>query len=330
MQLMTNAMLQKVLRVMLIGAMALCAGIAWAQARFPTKPIRMINPFPPGGPVDVVGRPVLEKLRVALGQPVLMDYRPGGGTIIGSELMVRAEPDGHTLLFTAAQHAINPALYAKLPYDTAKDFIPVAIVATGPLLLAVSPSVPANNVRELIALARARPGRLNYGSAGNGSGFHMAGEMFKLMAGVDIVHVPYKGGAPVTADLVAGQIDMAFSSVVAVLPHIRAGRLRGLAVTTPARSLLVPDIPSIDEAGVPGFDADTWYGIFAPAGTPHETVNLLHREIERILNEAQIRELFARVGVEPGMATSEQFAARVARDMAKWAKVAKESGAKVD
>ncbi len=323
-------MVTTLLRALLVASMALCANTAWAQARYPSKPIRMINPFPAGGPVDVVGRPVMDRLRVALGQPVLMDYRPGGGSVIGSEAVARAEPDGYTLLFTASQHAINPAIYPKLPYDTARDFIPVAIIATGPFLLAVNPAVPARNVSELIALARSKPGSLNYGSASPGSGFHMTGEMFKLMAGLNIVHVPYKGGAPLTTDLVAGHVDMAFSSIVAVLPHIRAGRLRGLAVTTPERSALAPEFPSMAEAGVPGFDADTWYGVFAPAGTPREVVELLHREIERILKEPEIRDLFNKVGVEPGTGTSEQFAARISRDMAKWLKVAKESGAKLD
>jgi tripartite-type tricarboxylate transporter receptor subunit TctC len=290
----------------------------------------MIDPFPPGGPVDVTGRPVLDKLRAALGQPVVIDFRPGGGSIIGSEAVARAEPDGYTFLLTASQHAINPSVYSKLPYDTVKAFLPVAMIAKGPFILAVHPSVPVKDVRELIALAKSRPGKMNYGSASSGSGFHMAGEMFKLMAGVDIVHIPYKGGAPVTADLVAGHVDMAFSSVVAVLPHIRAGRLKGLAVTTTERSPLVPDFPSMAEAGLPGFEVDTWYGVFAPAGTPREIVDTMSREIEKILKEMEIRELFAKVGVEPGGGSPEQFAVRIAKDMAKWAKVAKESGAKVE
>lgn len=317
-------------KLMLAAALCTAMSVASAQGQYPNKPIRMIDPFPAGGPVDVTGRPVLEKLRAAIGQPVVIDFRPGGGSIIGSEMVARAEPDGYTLLLTASQHAINPSVYPKLPYDTARAFLPVAMIAKGPFILALHPSIPARDLRELIALAKSRPGKMNYGSASSGSGFHMAGEMFKLMAGLEITHIPYKGGAPVIADLVAGHVDMAFSSVVAVLSHIRSGKLKALAVTTTERSPLVPEFPTMAEAGLPGFDVDTWYGVFAPAGTPREIVDLLNREIEKILREPEIRELFAKVGVEPGGGTPEQFGARIARDLAKWAKVAKESGARAD
>jgi tripartite-type tricarboxylate transporter receptor subunit TctC len=316
-----------------IRRLALLVGIlassAFAQS-YPSKPVRVINPFPAGGPVDVVGRPLIEKLRAELGQPFVMDYRPGAGTVIGSELVAKAAADGYTLLMTASQHAINPSVYSKLPYDTAKDFAPIAPIAQGPLVLVVHPSVPAKDVRELITLAKARPGKLNFASASSGSGFHMAGEMFKVLSGVNIVHVPYKGGAPAATAVLAGEVEMLFSSPATVLANVKAGRLRALAVTTPERSALMPELPTVVEAGVPGFDVDTWYGVFAPAGTPHEVVETLSRQIDRIVKTREMRDIFEKAGLEPAGGTPDQFAARIAKDMAKWSKVAKESGAKVD
>ena len=305
------------------------ASLALAQ-QYPAKPVRVVNPFPAGGPVDVVGRPVLEKLRAELGEGFVMDYRPGAGTTIGSDLVAKAPPDGYTLLFTASQHAINPGVYKKLPYDTAKDFAPISPVAQGPFVLVVHPSVPAKDVRELIALAKAQPGKLNFASASSGSGFHMAGEMLKTLAGVDIVHVPYKGGAPAATAVLAGEVQMLFASPAAVLPNVKAGKLRLLAVTTAERSPLVPGVPSMAEAGVPGYDADTWYGLFAPAGTPREIVDMLSQRVDRIVKSAEIRELYAKAGLEPAGGTPEAFAARIARDMAKWSKVAQQTGAKVE
>ena len=318
-----------ILRIFVAALAVAAMSQAWAQS-YPTKPVRVINPFPAGGPVDVVGRPVLEKLRAELNESFIMDYRPGAATVIASELVAKAPPDGYTLLFTASQHAINPAVHKKLPYDTAKDFAPISPVAQGPFVLVVHPSVTASNVRELIALAKAQPGKLNFASAGSGSGFHMAGEMLKTLAGVDIVHVPYKGGAPAATAVLAGEVHMLFASPAAVMPQVSAGKLRLLAVTTAQRSPLVPGAPSMAEAGVPGYDADTWYGLFAPVGTPADIVSQLAQRIDRIVKSPEIRELYAKAGLEPAGGTPSEFAARIARDMAKWAKVAKETGAKVD
>ncbi len=309
--------------------LALAAAPVWAQAPYPSRPVRVIVPFPAGGPVDVIGRPIMERLRSALGQPFIMDFRPGAGSIIGSDFVARAEPDGYTLLFTASQHSINPSIHAKLPYDTIKDFAPVSQATTGPLILVVHPSVQARSVGELIALAKASPRKLNYASASIGSGFHMAAEIMKSMAGIDIVHIPYKGGAPATADLVAGQVDLMFSSSV-VMPHVRADRLRLLAVTTAQRSPLVPDVPTIAESGLPGFDVDTWYGVLAPAGTPRPIVEMLAREIDKAVRDPKLVESMRDLLTEPKGGTPEEFDAAIRREVSKWTKVAGEANVKLD
>ena len=309
--------------------LALAAAPVWAQAPYPSRPVRVIVPFPAGGPVDVIGRPIMERLRSALGQPFIMDFRPGAGSIIGSDFVARAEPDGYTLLFTASQHSINPSIHTKLPYDTIKDFAPVSQATTGPLILVVHPSVQARSVGELIALAKASPRKLNYASASIGSGFHMAAEIMKSMAGIDIVHIPYKGGAPATADLVAGQVDLMFSSSV-VMPHVRADRLRLLAVTTAQRSPLVPDVPTIAELGLPGFDVDTWYGVLAPAGTPRPIVEMLAREIDKAVRDPKLVESMRDLLTEPKGGTPEEFDAAIRREVSKWTKVAGEANVKLD
>ena len=265
---------------------------------YPSRPVRVINPFPAGGAVDVVARPLLERLRQELDQSFIMENRPGGGTVIGSEAVARANPDGYTLLVTASQHSINPAIYPKLPYDTVKDFSPIAPIAQGPFVLVVHPSVPAQDVKQLIAYAKSAPGKINFGSASNGSGFHLAGEMFKLMAGVDIVHVPYKGGAPVTTAVLAGEVQLVFSSPSTVLSHVQAGKLRLLGVTALNRSNLIPDTPAMSET-LPGFDVVTWYGLLAPAGTPKEIVEKLATTIDKIVNGNEFRELMRKNGLEP-------------------------------
>jgi tripartite-type tricarboxylate transporter receptor subunit TctC len=329
-----DASVPKALRRMLapmIGAgLGLAAAAAFAQAPYPSKPIRMVIPYPPGGPVDVVSRPIAQKLSETWGQSVVLDPRPGAGTNIGTELVARSVPDGYTLLLTAAQHAINPSVYSKLPFDTAKDFSPISQLVSGPFILAVHPSVPAKNVRELIALAKSRPGQIHFASASSGSVNHVSGELFKLMAQIDIVHVPYKGGAPATTDLVGGHVAMMFHSIVGVFPYVKTGRLRALAVTTPQRSALVPEIPTMAESGLPGFEVETWYGALAPARVPREIIDKLSREIDRILKLPDMRERLQSQGVEPVGGTPEKFGARIASDLAKWAKVAKASGAQVD
>ena len=305
------------------------AALASAQS-YPSKPVRMINPFPAGGPVDVAGRPVLEKLRAELGQPFIMENRPGGGTMIASQAVLNAPADGYTLLFTAAQFAINPSVYSRMPYDTVKDFQPLSLVAQGPFVMVVHPSVPAKDLGELIALAKAQPGKLNYASAGNGSLFHMAGEFFKMLAGVNIVHVPYKGGAPATTSVLAGETQIMFGSPAGVLQHVNSGRMRLLAVTSPERSPFAPGAPTAMEAGLKGYEVDTWYGILAPVGTPREIVDMLSRKIDAIVKSDEVRALYAKQGLSPAGGPPEAFAAKIAADMAKWGKVAKQSGTKVD
>jgi tripartite-type tricarboxylate transporter receptor subunit TctC len=301
-----------------------------AQPTFPSKPIRVINPFPPGGPVDVVGRPVFDRLRVALGQPVIMDHRPGAGSMIGSAAVARAAPDGYTLLATAGQHAINLSVYAKLPYDTVKDFASVSMLATGPYVLVVHPAVPARTVRELVALARRMPGRVTYASASPGSGFHMTAELLNLMAGIKTLHVPYKGGAPAGVALLGGEVDMMFSSPAVVLPHVQSGRMRALAVSTQKRFAQLPDVPTMQESGLDGFVAETWYGMFAPAATPKDTIAFLAGQLDRILNTPEIREAYRLAGLDPVGGTPAAFDAHVRADIEKWAKVAREARVQVD
>ncbi|MBI2224013.1 MAG: tripartite tricarboxylate transporter substrate binding protein [Betaproteobacteria bacterium] len=316
--------------VPLLLAVAAASGNAFAADAYPAKPMRWVIPYPPGGPVDVVARPVAQKLTEAWGQPIVLDARPGAGTIIGSEMVAKSAPDGYTLLLTSAGHAVVPSIYSKLPFDTAKDFTPLSQFVSGPFILAVHPSVPAKTVRELIAFAKPRAGQILYASAGTGSVNHMSGELFKTMARIDIVHVPYKGGAPATIDLVGGHVAMMFHSIVGVFPYVKTGRLRALAVTTPKRSVLVPDIPNMAEAGLPGFEVETWYGALGPAGLPRDIVDKLSREFDRILKLPEMSERFHSQGVEPTGGAPEHFGARIASDIAKWAKVAKESGARAD
>jgi tripartite-type tricarboxylate transporter receptor subunit TctC len=303
---------------------------ALAQAQYPqAKPVRVVVPFPAGGPVDVIGRPVLEKLRAQLGQSFVMDFRPGAGSIIGSEIVARAEPDGYTLLFTASQHSVNPSVYTKLPYDTLKDFAPVSQVAVGPLILVTHPSLQAKTVQELIEAAKKSQKKLNYGSASAGSAFHMAAEIMKSMAGVDMVHIPYKGGAPATLGLVAGEVDLMFASSFA-MPYVRSGKLNLLAVTTAQRSKLMPEVPTVAESGLPGFDVDTWYGILAPAGTPKPVVDLLAREIDRAIRDPKIVQDFANLLIEPKGGTPEEFAAAIQREVPRWIEVGKKADVKLD
>lgn len=321
-------MMSRLLAIVALAALP-CPAVV-AQAPYPSaKFVRVVVPFPAGGPVDVIGRPVMEKLGAALGQTFVMDFRPGAGSIIGSEFVARAEPDGYTLLFTASQHSVNPSVYSKLPYDTLKDFAPVSQVAVGPLILVVHPKVEAKNVQELIGLAKATPKKLNYASASAGSAFHMAAEIMKSMAGIDMVHIPYKGGAPATADLVAGQVDLMFASSFA-MPYVRSGRLRLLAVTTAERSAIMPEVPTVAESGLPGFDVDTWYGVLAPVGTPRPTIELLAREIDRALRDPKIVAGLRDLLLEPKGGTPDQFASAIAREVPRWIKVAKEAGVKLD
>lgn len=312
-------------------ASAFAAGHSQAQQAYPTKPIRMIVPFPPGGTTDVVARLVAQKLTEAWGQQVVVDNRPGAGGIIGTEIVAKATPDGYTaLLGSITTHAVNPALYKKLNFDPVKDFTPVSLVVSSPQLLAVHPSVAAKSVKELIALAKAKPGQLNYASAGTGTSPHLTFELFKSMAGIDVVHVPYKGTGPAITDLIGGQVQMMITGVVALMPHIKSGKLRGLGVTSAKRVAALPDLPTIAESGIPSFDVSSWFGVFLPGGTPKPIVANMNAEIRKILEVPEVRQRLISQGADPASNTPEEFAAYVKAEMAKWGKVVRDTGARAD
>ena len=317
----------------IIGAAVLtcCFTATSAHAQgYPDKPIRMIVPFAAAGIIDIVARAVGERLGGSLGQPVVVDNRGGASGVIGVEIAARAAPDGYTLLTGhIGTHAINASLYPKLRYDPINDFAPITLAAMFPLGLFVHPAVPAQSVAELIALAKSKPGRVDYASAGSGSPTHMAGEMLKAMASVDIVHVPYKGNAAALNDLMGGRVHMFFSNLVTAMPHARSGRLRAIAVSTATRSQQAPELPTIAESGVPGYDMTNWLGMFAPAATPRAIVLRLNRDIAAVLNAPEMQERFRAQGVDLLSSTPEAFAAFIRAELAKWRKVVKESGAKV-
>jgi tripartite-type tricarboxylate transporter receptor subunit TctC len=321
-------------RPIALAALLACAGHASAQSpapAFPTKPIRMVVPFPPGGFSDVFGRIIAGKFNEAWGQTVLVDNRPGAGGNIGADIVAKAAPDGYTLVMgTVGTHAINPTLFSKMPYDAIRDFAPVAFVVEAEGLLVLHPSIPAKTVKELITLAKARPGQLSYGSAGAGSTSHLAGEIFKTMANVDILHIPYKGNVPAITDLLGGQISMIFATLPTVLPQVKADKLRGVAVLGSTRSTALPNLPTIAEAGLKGFEVNNWTGVFATAGTPPAVVSKLNAEIERIMKLPEVQSRLAGEGLRFEATTPEQFAAFVKAELTKWAPVVKASGAKAD
>jgi tripartite-type tricarboxylate transporter receptor subunit TctC len=305
----------------------LAAGMA--QAQYPGKPIHLIIPFPPGGPTDIIGRAVGQKLSEALGQPVIVENRGGAGASIGSDFVAKSAPDGYTLLVgTTGSHTINPAIYSKLPYDPVRDFAPVTLLATYGNVLVVSPNLPVKNVKQLIELARAKPGEITFGSAGNGSSNHLSGELLASMSGVRMQHVPYKGSAPALVDVMAGQTSFMFDILSTSLPQIKAGKVRAIAYSGPTRSPLIPDVPTVAESGVPGYDVVGWFGLFAPAGTPRDIVNRLNAETVKILKLPEMKEKLT--GYDPAPSTPEQFAAIIKSDITTWAKVVKDSGAHVD
>jgi tripartite-type tricarboxylate transporter receptor subunit TctC len=302
---------------------------AAAQA-YPSKPIRFVVPYPPGGPLDTIARLLGQKVSESVKQPVIVDNKPGAGGNIGADVVAKSAPDGYTILMGAvATHAINPTLYASIPYDPIRDFQPVTQVASTPNVLIVNPSIPAANVREFIAYAKANPGKLNFGSGSTGSAGHLAGELFKTLARVDMTHVPYKGAAPAMQDLIAGRVQLMFDNYASASAQVRAGKVRALAVTTGKRSALAPDLPTIAEV-LPGFDINTWFGIFLPAGTPRDIVDRLHDEFVRALGLPDIREKMVNLGAEPVGSTPEEFAAYIRAEAAKYAAVIKASGAKAD
>ncbi|MCE9641666.1 MAG: tripartite tricarboxylate transporter substrate binding protein [Betaproteobacteria bacterium] len=292
---------------------------------YPGKPIRVIDAYPPGGSTDVVARILSTKFQERNGQPWVIDNRPGAQGIIGTEAVARAAPDGYTLLMFTGSHTVHPSIYAKMPYDLLKDFAPVTLTSATTNCLVVHPTVPAKSVKELIALARAKPGVLNYSSSGTGSTTHMAMELFKSEAGVDFLHIPYKGAAPAVLDLVGGHVDLAFAPLPVMLPHIKSGRVRPLAVSTARRAGVLPDVPTVAEAAIPGFEATNSVGVLAPAATPRDVVVKLNADIVRILGLPEIRERLQGLGAEPVGNSPEQFAAFLKADIARWAKVVKDA-----
>lgn len=319
------------IRAVTAAAALAAAGASLVQAAapgaaYPTRPIRLVVPFAPGGTNDTVGRIVSEKLSARLGQPIVADNRAGANSIVGSEIVAQASPDGYTMVIVAAGFAVNPSLRKKLPYDSLRDFAPVGLVGSGPYLLAVHPSVPAKNLSEFIAWVKARPGQVNYASTGVGSPPHLAAELLRTMAGLDIVHIPYKGGGAVLPDLLAGRIPMFFGSVSTLAPYIRNGRLRGIAVTTPKRSSAMPELPTFIEAGLKDYDVTGWYGLLAPGRTPRAIVNRVNAELRQVLGDAETVERLAQRGIEPMPGSPDDFAALIRREIPKWAKVMKAAG----
>jgi len=305
---------------------ALLPVVAQAQQAFPNRPLRVIVPFAAGGGTDIIARALAVKIAEAVGQQVVVDNRTGGGTVIASEIVARATPDGHTLLLTANPHTSNPALHAKLPYDTVRDFAAVTMLASAPLVVAVHPSVPAASVKELIAAARAKPGQYAYGTSGNGGPQHIAGELFKSMAGVDLIHVPYRGGAPASADLIAGQVQIGFGSVFTTLPHVKSGRLRGLAVTSPQRTPTLPEMPTVAESGLPGYESVTWYGVFVPGATPAATIDALNAIVVRALRHPEVGDRLTREGSEVVGGSPRDFHAFVVKEIEKLHRLARQTG----
>ncbi|MEO7133301.1 MAG: tripartite tricarboxylate transporter substrate binding protein [Vicinamibacterales bacterium] len=320
----------RLLLSLLVAPALTAVGPAYGQA-YPNRPIKLVIPFPPGGPLDLAGRAIGQKLQDAWGQPVVIENRPGAGGNIGADVVAKSAPDGYSLVMGAlSTHAVNPHLFAKMPYDALKDFAPVTLVATTPNVLVVNAMVPANDVRELVALAKASPGKLSFASGSNGSAGHLAGELFKTLAAIDIVHVPYKGGAPAMQDLLGGQVQFMFDNLANSTAQLKAGRLKALAVTTAKRSSLAPELPTMTEVGVAGFDISTWYGIMAPANTPPDIVRKLNAEIVKILASDDMRERLKAQGAEAAPTTPEEFAGFIRAEWTKYAKIVKDSGAKVD
>jgi tripartite-type tricarboxylate transporter receptor subunit TctC len=316
----------------LVVALALACGFAAAAhaQSWPSKPIRYIVPFPPGGATDILARSIADKLGPALGQPVIVENRAGAAGNLGTELAAKAAPDGYTILMVTVAQSISETLYAKLGYNLMRDLAPVILVARVPNVMVVHPSVPARSVKEFIDYARANPGKINFASSGSGTSIHMSGELFKLLTGVDIVHIPYKGSAAALVDLIGGQVSVMFDNLPPSMPHIRGGKLRPLAITTTTRYPTLPDLPTMVEAGVPGYESSSWFGIMVPAGTPKDVVARLNAEVRKIMALPDVRERFDQQGAIASPGTPEDFDGFIRAEIAKWGKVVKASGAKVD
>jgi tripartite-type tricarboxylate transporter receptor subunit TctC len=320
-----------VLLLATIGALPAATTSAQAAAPFPSKPVRIVVPFPPGGPLDTTGRALAQKLGEAWGQSVVVENRPGAGGNIGADLVAKSAPDGYTVVMGAlSTHAVNPSLYPSMPYDAVRDFAPITLVAVTPNVLVVNPSLPVHSVAELVAYAKANPNKLSFGSGSNGSAGHLAGELFKVDTGTDVVHVPYKGAAPAMQALLAGDTQFMFDNLASSMPQVKAGKLHALAVTTAKRSTLVPELPTMADAGLAGFDISTWFGLLAPAGTPPDVIAKWNADVVKILKSPEMRERLAAQGAEAAPTTPAEFAAFIAAEIPKYAKIVKASGAKVD
>ncbi|MDR6857392.1 tripartite tricarboxylate transporter substrate binding protein [Variovorax guangxiensis] len=297
---------------------------------YPTKPIKLIVPYPPGGGTDVIARIVQERFQAQLGQPVVIDNRGGAAGSIGTELAAKSAADGYTVLFTLSSHTINPAIYAKLPFDTQRDFEPVAMVASLPQILVANASFPANNVAELVAMAKAKPGSLSYATVGNGSPGHLAGELFKLRTGTELTHVPYRGGGPAVTDVMGGQVPLLWVSIPAAAQFVKAGKLKALAVSTTKRSAAFPDVPTMQEAGIADFEVDSWYAMFVPTKTPKAAIEKLNRVVNTVVREPEIRDKLLAQGSEGVGGTPEQLGKVVSTELVRWNKLAKEANIRVD
>lgn len=327
---MTLGMFVRALRgFVAIVALLMGAAAAFAQG-YPSRPIRIVVPFAPGGGADIIARILGQKMTENWQQQVVVDNRAGASGNIGAEIVAKAMPDGYTLLMASSALAINPSVYKSVPYDALKDFAPITQPGLLPNILVVHPSVPVKTVKDLVALAKSKPGQLSYASAGAGTGTHLAAEMFKIMAGVDMVHVPYKGGGALIADLLGGQVALTFATLPSVMPYVKAGRLRAVAMTTAKRWAGLPDVPTVAESGFRGFEISTWIGLLAPAGTSKDVVNKLHGEVVRILRLADVRERFNGLGIEPVGDTPDHFSQYIRNELVKYAKVVKESGARLE
>jgi tripartite-type tricarboxylate transporter receptor subunit TctC len=318
-------------KCLLLAIASVCSSLAFAQATYPTKPIRVIVGFAPSGGTDVAARTLGQKLGESLGQPIVIDNRPGAGGTIGNALAATAAADGYTLLMTAnGPHGIAPSLYASLPYDIFRDYASISLVATNPYVLLVHPSVPAASVKEFVAWLKAHPNQANFSSAGNGTPAHLGAELFKSMAGVTMTHVPYKGAAPALAGLIGGQVNVLFSEMLTAAPQLKSGKVRALAVTTAARTPFLPDLPTVAESGLAGYDVSVWYGLMAPAGTPKPLVARLNTEVVRALKTQDVRERFEKLGSTASPSTPAELDALVRREYEKWARVIKSAGIKAE
>ena len=310
-------------------ALALAATASWAQ-NYPARPVRIVVPFAVGGSADIYGRFLAAKLSDAMGHPFVIENRPGGGAVVGTDAVAKSAPDGYTVLIMSNTHTVNETLIPKKPYDLMRDLAPVTGINYQDLLLVAAPGVQAKDLREFIALAKAQPGKLNYASSGPGTPYHMAGELFKYMAGVDIVHVPHKGSDQARTAVLGGQVDMMFDAISTIVSHVRAGKLKGLATTGKVRSAVTPEIPTAAEAGVPGYEATIWLGLMAPAGTPRPILERLSAEVIKVINASDVKENWGKQGAVPMGMTPDEFGRFVREDVTKWARLVKDTGMKVD